>query len=91
MVLAASTFDHGLFDNSKNLAEITKQAFENAAPLLYILCVIMTVVGAFFFFTSAGDPARYKKGKEYIIAALSGAALTTVAYALLRLLGMGGI
>jgi hypothetical protein len=51
----------------------------------------MITVGAFYFFSSGGNPKRYETGKQYMIAALTGALLTTLAYALLRLLGVQNI
>jgi hypothetical protein len=84
-----STLGHCLFDkDSATVTGAVAQTLRAGTTFLGILITIMILIGAYYWFTSGGDPNRFKKGKEYVMAGLTGAALFMLFYAILRLVGV---
>ena len=84
-----SWYNHRLFDvtATTTLDQAVAQAFKRSGPVLYALCVVMIIIGGFMYITSGGDSSKASRGKEFIVAALTGALLFSLAYGIIRAAG----
>ncbi|TXH06508.1 MAG: hypothetical protein E6R05_01550 [Candidatus Moraniibacteriota bacterium] len=79
-----------LFQNPlkfNNIPDLLTTLLSSLLGLIVTLALIMIVVGAFLYITSAGDEGRMETGKKTILAALIGLALGIAAPAFLREIG----
>jgi hypothetical protein len=79
-----------LFQNPlkfNNIPDLLTTLLSSLLGLIVTLALIMLVIGAFLYITSAGDEGRMETGKKTILAALIGLALGIAAPAFLREIG----
>ncbi|HRY60426.1 MAG TPA: hypothetical protein P5096_03530 [Patescibacteria group bacterium] len=61
--------------------------FKFLAPLAGFGTVIMIIYGGFMYITSSGDPSKVKRGTSAITAAIVGAIITLLSFALVYFIG----
>lgn len=96
--IAASPDDFNQICNSGDISDTQKEAagcntnktantvvgpiINVAIGLIGVVAVIMIIIGALTFTTSAGDPAKTKKGRDIILYSVIGLVVALLAYAI---------
>jgi hypothetical protein len=74
--------DIGLPNSTANVGQIITNAIQFLMGIIGLASVAFIIFGGFKITTSAGDPAKYKSGRETLTYAIIGLVVAIAAYAI---------
>jgi len=66
--------------DSTTLGELTKRFYEYLSGMIVILAILMTIIAAYMYRTSSGDPKKVGRAKEIVYGAIAGLVAVAFAY-----------